>query len=240
MPKAGGATEPEPDPEAALCKPGREKLCLLDGRLSVEVSWRTLEGVEGVGQAIVDTDNTGFFWFFNIENTELVVKILDGGELNGRLWLFYGAFDRRRDMITVRDTATGATQVHHNPPGEVCGRADLEAFISDPDAQLPITPPVVKTPVVKNRRKSHRFPTDTIPAGVRRSFPDQLAPRPGISLHLTRLISQPSLPRFHSCPVSPRSTLATGDDGTTGLVGGQRVAQRFASRLRLRLGGRDQ
>ncbi|MEM7586709.1 MAG: fibronectin type III domain-containing protein [Acidobacteriota bacterium] len=125
--------------KTGTCIPGPENLCLLDNRLSVSVHWRNPwdDGSEGEGQAIVDTDNSGFFWFFNIENTELVVKALDGGPLNNHLWIFYGALTDLEYWISVTDTVTGTEQVYYNPPGEVCGRADLEAFV----LETPVEPP---------------------------------------------------------------------------------------------------
>ncbi len=122
---------PEPPPlKSGSCQPGPETLCLLDGRLSVEVWWQNPHGglAEGPGRAVADSDNTGMFWFFNIENTELVVKALDGGAFNDHLWLFYGALTDLEYWITVTDTVTGEARVYYNPPGEVCGSADLQAF----------------------------------------------------------------------------------------------------------------
>ena len=123
--------------ETGSCETSGERLCLLDNRLSVEVRWRTREGFEGDGRAIVDTENSGFFWFFNIENIELIVKILDGGPLNGNLWLFYGALTDVEYWITVKDTLTGESRVYYNPLGEVCGAADFDAFVADPSSEPP-------------------------------------------------------------------------------------------------------
>ncbi len=126
---------PEPATlESGTCQPGPETLCLLDGRLSVEVWWQNPHGgrAEGPGRAIADSDSTGMFWFFNIENNELVVKALDGGAINGHLWLFYGALTDLEYWITVTDTVAGEARVYYNPPGEVCGRADTQAFDIDP------------------------------------------------------------------------------------------------------------
>ncbi len=124
------------------CTPGPETLCLLDNRLSVQVQWRNPmdDGSEGTGQAIIDTDNSGFFWFFNIENTELVIKALDGGVINNHLWIFYGALTDLEFWLSITDTVTGTQQVYYNPPGEVCGRADLEAFVLESPAEPPDDP----------------------------------------------------------------------------------------------------
>ena len=39
--------------------------------------------------------------------------------------------------ITVTDTLSGENRVYHNPPGEVCGRADTEDFAVTPPGGEP-------------------------------------------------------------------------------------------------------
>jgi hypothetical protein len=34
---------------------------------------------------------SGYIWFFDPENVELVVKALDGRPINGKFWFFHGA-----------------------------------------------------------------------------------------------------------------------------------------------------
>jgi Fibronectin type III domain/Metallo-peptidase family M12 len=103
-------------------------LCLLGNRFRVEVEWTKLSGQQGVGTAIPDSDRTGYFWFFNADNTELVVKMLDGRSNNGKFWFFYGALSNVHYEITVTDTQTGAAQTYVNGQGNLCGRADINAF----------------------------------------------------------------------------------------------------------------
>jgi Fibronectin type III domain/Matrixin len=112
------------------CLPGPRRLCLLGGRLQVEVDWKNPYdgGSEGEGQAVVLSDESGYFWFFAPENLELVVKALDGSGSNGHLWLFYGALTDLEYTVAVTDTATGARRTYHNPPGALCGSADILAF----------------------------------------------------------------------------------------------------------------
>ncbi len=112
------------------CAPGTEALCLSGGRFRVEVRWRNQHagGVEGAGRAMAGTDDTGFFWFFDADNLELAVKVLDARAINGRFWVFYGGLSDVESWITVTDTETGASRTYHNPPGEICGGADLSAF----------------------------------------------------------------------------------------------------------------
>ncbi|MCY3970151.1 MAG: hypothetical protein OXG74_09465, partial [Acidobacteria bacterium] len=74
------------------------------------------------------TANTGFFWFFNQENIELAVKVLDGRGINGRFWLLYGALSDVEYEIVVTDTVTGESKTYRNEAGSICGEVDTGAF----------------------------------------------------------------------------------------------------------------
>jgi hypothetical protein len=110
--------------------PAARDLSLLGGRFKVEVSWRDHSGRAGFGRVIPSNDQTGFFWFFDPANTELVVKMLDGGTVNHEFWNFYGALSDVEYWIDVTDTVTGATHQYHNPEGNLCGGADTQSFPS--------------------------------------------------------------------------------------------------------------
>ncbi len=118
--------------KASACLGGPRNLCLNGGRFRVEVSWDDpYNGGSGSGQAVPLTSDTGYFWFFDPANVELVVKVLDGTALNGYFWVFYGALSTVEYTITVTDTATGATSTYYNPPYELASRADTRAFSED-------------------------------------------------------------------------------------------------------------
>lgn len=119
------------------CRGGSEHLCLRDGRFEVRAHWSKPDSPSeyGAGTAVsVDvSDVSGLFWFFEPENIELVVKVLDGRALNDRYWVFFGALSDLEYWITVRDATTGERRTYHNSPREVCGQKDLDAF-RDPGA----------------------------------------------------------------------------------------------------------
>lgn len=114
------------------CRGGDQFLCLRDRRFEVQVHWNNAErvGDYGIGRSVpvAVSDESGLFWFFNSANIELVVKVLDGREINGSHWVFFGALSDVEYWITVRDVATGARRTYHNSQGRICGQNDTGAF----------------------------------------------------------------------------------------------------------------
>lgn len=102
----------------AGCVPGPDRLCLADGRFRVEVDWRDFTGRTGRGSvASCTTADSGLFWFFDPDNWEILVKVLDGCGVNGHHWVFAAATTSVEYTLTVTDTLTGATAVYRNPLG---------------------------------------------------------------------------------------------------------------------------
>ena len=110
------------------CTTSPATLCLNGARFKVDVAWRTKDGRSGVGRAAALSADTGYFWFFNASNVELVVKVLDGRSYNGHYWVFYGALSDVAYTITVTDTETGIVRTYDNPQGTLASHADTEAF----------------------------------------------------------------------------------------------------------------
>lgn len=113
------------------CRADATTLCLLNGRLQVEVEYRDPHdnNREGIGQAVQGTAQSGQFWFFQLESSELVVKAIDGTNANGNLWLFFGSLTDVSYSLKVTDTLTASQKIYYNPPGQLCGQVDLEAFV---------------------------------------------------------------------------------------------------------------
>lgn len=102
--------------------------CLNGERFKVTVDWLKPDGTSGVGQAISLSDDTGYFWFFNAANVELVIKVLDGRAINNHFWVFYGALSNVQYTIRVLDTASGLTRTYTNPQSNLASVADTLAF----------------------------------------------------------------------------------------------------------------
>jgi len=112
----------------AACTPDDGTLCLNGDRFRVEASWRDFSGSTGTGHAVPLTSDTGYFWFFDSANVELVIKVLDGRGINGHFWVFYGALSNVEYTIIVTDTETGQVRRYTNPLGEFGSVGDTEAF----------------------------------------------------------------------------------------------------------------
>ena len=108
---------------------GSGTLCLEDSRFRVSVAWEVpAQGRSGDGVAVPLTGDTGYFWFFDDANVELMVKVLDADATNGHHWVFYGALSNVKYTITVTDTQTGAIRTYDNASGELASVADTTAF----------------------------------------------------------------------------------------------------------------
>ena len=92
-------------------------LLLVGGRFKVDVVWTTSDGKSGSGQAVPLTTDTGYFWFFDAGNIEMVIKVLDACAVNDRYWVFAGGLTNVKVAITVTDTKTSTANHYANAQG---------------------------------------------------------------------------------------------------------------------------
>ncbi|HEX6203677.1 MAG TPA: Calx-beta domain-containing protein, partial [Thermoanaerobaculia bacterium] len=93
-------------------------LCLSNDRFEVRASFDPPNDADDLlapAQAIELTGDTGYFWFFDAANVEVVTKVLNACPVNQRIWVFAGGLTDVRVEIVVRDAATGAVNVYQNP-----------------------------------------------------------------------------------------------------------------------------
>jgi len=102
-------------------------LCLANNRFRAEVTWKNA-GIATPARAVSLSGDTGYFYFLDPANVELVVKVLDGRTLNGSFWVFYGALSNLEYTLTITDTVTGAVKVYANPSGRFASTGDTTAF----------------------------------------------------------------------------------------------------------------
>jgi hypothetical protein len=101
------------------CVRNANTLCLQGDRYKAEVNWKDFDGSTGPGTAIGLEDPTGGLLFFGPEqDQEMLVKVLNGCEINDRFWVFAAANTNVEYDLRVTDTASGATQTYHHPLGQ--------------------------------------------------------------------------------------------------------------------------
>ncbi len=105
---------------AGNCLPDATTICLPgSNRFEVSVYFETVQGGGRMGdaQAIpldsLGLESGGIFYFFNPENPEFLVKVLDGCAINGHWWVFYAATTNVGFELTVVDTLSPTDTRHY-------------------------------------------------------------------------------------------------------------------------------
>ena len=114
---------------AAPCVAGSATLCLAGSRFQLTVDWQVAsQGQSGQGTGVPISTSTGYFWFSDAANVELMVKVLDGRPVDGHFWIFAAALSNVNYTLTVTDTQTGRTKAWDNPEGHLASWADTGDF----------------------------------------------------------------------------------------------------------------
>ncbi len=131
---------PQYPPTRTQCDPATQ-VCLGGGRYGIQVDYRDhhsspMRVGTGTPSPDIGSERSGVLSFFAPDNVELVVKMIDGADLNGYRWLFYGATTDLEFWLTATDHETGQARTYRNPPGEICGLADTVAMRGGGDGSL--------------------------------------------------------------------------------------------------------
>jgi plastocyanin len=109
------------DQQMEPCVADATTLCLnQDGRFRVEVRWRNAEDVTGLGQAVdIDRRDSGLFYFFQSDNIEMLVKVLDACDLPGfnTFWVLAAAVTDVEYTLTITDTVADREKIYTNVLG---------------------------------------------------------------------------------------------------------------------------
>jgi hypothetical protein len=118
---------------APACAPNSTTLCLNSGRFRVQAVFTTPTGQTGDATAVVETTDTGLFWFFTANNIEAIIKVVNGCTFNQRYWVFAGGLTNVQVVLTVTDTQTGTIRTYTNPQGTAFAPIqDTNAFATCP------------------------------------------------------------------------------------------------------------
>ncbi len=91
---------------------------MTDSRFRITAEFqRTPEGPSSPASAVPLTSDTGYFWFFDAANVEIVTKVLNGCATNGHYWFFAGGLTNVGVQIRVKDTLSGVEQTYSSSVG---------------------------------------------------------------------------------------------------------------------------
>jgi PA domain-containing protein len=109
------------DPEASTeppstCVENGTTLCLENDRFRVRARYTTRAGASGDGHGVALTGDSGYFWFFDPDNVEVVLKVKNACAAPfDHYWVFAAGLTDLDVVIQVADTQTGHVLTYHNP-----------------------------------------------------------------------------------------------------------------------------
>ncbi len=111
------------------CVVSDQTLCLNGGRFAVSTHWAKTDGTSGDGTGVSLTGDSGYFWFFDPSNIEVVTKVLNGCALTNAYWVFAAGLTNVEVTLTVIDGQTGITYTKTNAQGNAYAPIqDTQAF----------------------------------------------------------------------------------------------------------------
>ncbi len=105
-------------PATKNCPGSSGELCLNGGRFSVRAFYRAGGGPELAAGAMDLTDDSGYFWFFDEANVEVLIKVLDACRFSDRFWVFAAGLTDVEVRLEVTDTETGEIRTYTNNQGD--------------------------------------------------------------------------------------------------------------------------
>jgi subtilisin family serine protease len=103
---------------------------LLGGRFTAALAWRVAaRGLQGCGRPIPISSQAGIYWFFAPGLPEVLVKIVDGCQVNGRHWIFVAGATSAEYELSVQDRQSGQSQLFRHAGGSLpVALRDAETF----------------------------------------------------------------------------------------------------------------
>ncbi|MEO8276202.1 MAG: Calx-beta domain-containing protein [Thermoanaerobaculia bacterium] len=137
-PATSTVTITDDDVSCEPCVADATTLCLAAGsgdpnRFRVRVTWTDFAGATGPGKSVPFTADSGFFYFFNPNNLELLVKMVRGcGTSLNAYWFFYAAASNVGLEYDVLDTHACVSKHYSNPVGNFASDGDINALATCP------------------------------------------------------------------------------------------------------------
>ena len=104
--------------EEGGCLESSTVMCLQGGRYEATLDWMKSDGEVGSAKvARPRTRDSGLFYFFGYNNWEVLLKVLDGCEINEHHWVYAASATDLGLRLVVRDTVTGQEKTWTKDPG---------------------------------------------------------------------------------------------------------------------------
>ena len=135
MPDPDPEPEPEPEPDYTDCTPVSAQISFDHG---YEV--RTCFEHEQDGNPVqsdafdygLESAESGLLYFFDRDNAEILIKVLDACAVNGHRWVFVAPVTDVALNLEVREVSTGKRWRYRNPAGKTADtKSDTAAFPCD-------------------------------------------------------------------------------------------------------------
>ena len=132
----GGTDECDETVTPAPCDGDANTICMLDDRFSVQVDFRTFDDPtlqRALAVTEVTSSDSGLFYFFDENNWEFLVKMVDGCTFNDSFWVFAAATTNLEYTLRVTDSENGCVKNYFNPLGQSAPAiTDTAAFATCP------------------------------------------------------------------------------------------------------------
>lgn len=116
-----------------VCVEDEHTLCLNNDRFRVRTTWTDFAGGSGQAFALPYTADSGFFYFFDAANLEILVKVLNACNPFQRYWVYFAVASNVEYRVEVVDTQAGQVKSYFNPAGTYApATGDNDAFATCP------------------------------------------------------------------------------------------------------------
>lgn len=123
-------------PDSGLPLPSTNDVIYLgaSNRFMVQTSFRDFTDRSDSGRLVsARSDDSALFWFFDPDNWEVMVKLLDGCPINDHFWVFAAATTNVEYELVVIDRFTSLETSYFNPLGnQAAAVTDTQAFATCP------------------------------------------------------------------------------------------------------------
>jgi len=177
LPKAAPGTRTLRRTDAELGCTGSDTVLCIDGRFQVEATWQSASGMTGDAHAVPMSSESGYFWFFDPSNVEMLVKTLNACGLERGNWFFGAGMTTVGVQLKVTDTFSGEARTYTNPAGTSFPPIqDTSTFAFCP---TPTNTPTQPTPTPVLTATSTRTPVPIVTLTSRPTYTPVLTITPG-------------------------------------------------------------